>query len=72
MNPYIQHYYYPVASNNETLWGGSTFQTLSSTCDINQWAADVTARVALPQIRVETLIGSQATFEIINNDTFTK
>ena len=27
-------------------------------------ATDVTARVALPQIRVETLIGSQANYEI--------
>ena len=32
----------------------------------NEWAADVTGRAALPQIRVETLIGSQAEFQITN------
>ena len=31
-----------------------------------KWAADVNARAALPQITVETLIGSQAEFEMIN------
>ena len=31
-----------------------------------QWHTNVTDRAALPQIRVETLIGYQAEFEITN------
>ena len=38
----------------------------STTLPGELWAALVTARAALPQIRVETLIDSQAEFEIAN------
>ena len=31
------------------------------------WVTEATARAALPQIRIETLIGSQSEFEITNN-----
>ena len=38
-------------------------------CLGNQWATDVSVRAALRQIRVETLIGSHAEFEITNKIT---
>ena len=54
-----------LASINQTPLRGSTFQPPQLRL-VFLWGAVITDRAALPQNRVETLIGSQAEFEITN------
>ena len=52
-----------VASVTQTPWGGSTFKPPQ--LRLGQYMGlSFYIRAALPQIRVETLIGSQANYEI--------